>query len=164
MAVGRSFLDVPWAELVYFTDARFWGWYHAEIRGFGGRIVTAANPLRVHPPDDRIEFVRNTGSSGLDLRPGCVRLGNNSGYAAINLAVTMGSREIYLLGYDLYRAGNRVHYHPEHPATGNLDKMGIFFPSMVEPLREVGAVVKNASPRSRIEVFPKIEWSELPCW
>lgn len=167
IAITRSFERAPWADVLYFTDARFWEWYHAELSTWKGNIVTAAKPARIHPTFPRMEFYKLTMARGLDLRPNCLRHGNSSGYAAINLAVHLGAKRIYLLGYDMKFKDGKSHHHGGHPVRNTetvFTKMLPFFPSIVEPLKKHGIEVLNANPDSAIECFPKIHWEELPCW
>lgn len=164
IAVNRAFEALPGAEIVYFTDARFWRWHHEPLKEHAGRLITAAREARIIPPCARLEFVRITGTKGLDTRPGHVRSGNNSGYAAINLAVHEGAKRIVLLGYDMAYQSNEqggTHWHDGYPTgPGRVEKMLPFFDSLVEPLRELDIEVINANPDSAIQCFPKCALEE----
>jgi len=49
--------------------------------------------------------------------------GDNSGFGAIMLAIALGCREIYLLGFDMKLTGNKTHYHNGYPGQ-KIDKLG----------------------------------------
>lgn len=44
-----------------------------------------------------------------------LHFGSNSGYQAINLAYLLGASKIILLGYDMQRDGDQVHFFGDHP-------------------------------------------------
>lgn len=54
-----------------------------------------------------------------ESRPGLgrkkIHFGSNSGYQAINLAYLLGAKKIVLLGYDMHRHGDKVHFFGSHP-------------------------------------------------
>lgn len=45
--------------------------------------------------------------------------GNNSGFGGIQLAISLGSRELYLLGYDMQVDQEKIHWHEEYPGQCN---------------------------------------------
>lgn len=170
IAINMAYRTVPHAEAVLFIDRRFWDW-HAEGRigdvgellAHPGRRITVARNFS-HP---KVETWRATGARGLDTAPGCLRLGNNSGYAAINLAVHLGARTVVLLGYDMSAPegeegkvyADNVHWHDGYPVKvrpGAFGKMLPFFRSIKGPLDELGVRVINANEGSRLDVFDKM--------
>ena len=102
--------------------------------------------------------------------PSTVAHGNNSGYAAINLAWHLGASEIVLLGYDMRpgevlgqdRNGNNVHqihWHDNHPVPTRptvFEKMKGYFPPLAQELENEGVKVWNATPGSALECFERI--------
>jgi hypothetical protein len=155
IAVNCAYLFAPWAEVLYGTDGlQFWAWY-PEARAFPGlRYCLTDNPYG-------IATFHNTGDAGLERDPTGLRSGQNSAYAAINLAVHMGARRIVLLGVDAGRGPRGLrHAHPDHPTSSRADLepnyflMRHFFPTLVAPLAEAGVEVVNCSRSTRLECFP----------
>lgn len=161
IAINKAFLYVPDAEVIYWTDYRFYKWYEKEITEFKGSKVTNKNkPLKTD-----IINLRDTGRSGLDMDPSSLRHGNNSGFAAINLAVHYGAKKIVLLGYDMNSQANATHWHDGYTKISHNHKiykksMIPFFSTLVEPLREAGVSVWNANPNSALDTFPKCTLNE----
>ena len=155
IAVNRAFEVLPDAAVCYFGDRRFWGWHSRALLAHKGRKITAAP----HFAQDGVEHYKLSTLTGLDMRPGKLAHGNNSGYAAINLAVQLGAKHIYLLGYDMKFAGHRCHWHAPHPIENRevvFGKVMIpYFQTLVEPLDELNVRVRNASPDSAIRCFPR---------
>ena len=165
IAVNDAYRLAPWADMLYGCDEKWWAW-HDGAPGFAGIKVAlkwCAENNRFH---DRwtaenwpgIRAMASTGNTGLELRPGYLRTGGNSGYQAINLAVQLGAARILLLGYDA-GGGTGNHWFGQHPAPQDtpfktwLDAFG----TLPGPLKAAGVEVVNCTPGSAIEVFPKGE-------
>lgn len=89
------------AEYLFAADLRWWRYHHSRAsRGFAGRLVTskrkAADELGIEWSD-------------------CG--GGNSGEGGLLLAMKLGARKVYLLGYDMKRGpNNERHYFGDHPS------------------------------------------------
>lgn len=61
------------------------------------------------------DYVYSLNNFSMNLSEGICH-GNNTGYAALNLAYLLGASPIYLLGYDMgSNVPGRVHHHSGHP-------------------------------------------------
>ena len=159
IAVNRAFEVLPSAEVVYFSDLRFWQWNSAELVNHKGQKVSLMRKMK----HKKVELYTATGVTGLDMSPGCLRHGNNSGYAAINLAAHLGAKEIVLLGFDMKFTNSQCHWHDGYPVVNlerSFDKMRKFFATLVSPLQELNIKVFNANLESSLDVFPKIKYDE----
>ena len=156
VAVNRAYEVLPWAEVVYFTDGRFWEHHRANLLDHTGRLVTGAS--KKHVDHSRVENYRLTGLRGLDRTPGCLRHGNNSGHAALNLLYHFRARWIYLLGFDFcHGVDGSSHWHDGHPHLHRervFEKMLPHFSDIAVELKVEGICVWNANPDSRLKVFP----------
>ena len=106
-----------------------------------------------------MERYKLTGHKVLDMKPGHLKSGNNSGYAAINLAIHMGAKVVILLGFDMKFDAAGSHWHEGHKIANRerqFSKMLPFFDTLPVELKRVGVSVINACEDSRIDVFPKI--------
>jgi hypothetical protein len=159
IAMNYSFRLAPWADVLYT--------FHTEdvVKNTGvdpatyeGLLVTV-NRTDPPPPWPQIQF---TGKDGLETDPRGVRHGNNSGYAAINLAVHLGAKRIVLLGYDCmdgedgaYNFARPNRPDPPHPSRYSLWLLR--YKTIVAPLRALGIEVVNASRRTALTVFPQVD-------
>lgn len=159
IAVNRAFEVLPNAECVYFSDLRFWTWHSEKLLQHKARKISGVRRM----PHEAIETYQITGITGLDMNPGCLRQGNNSGYGAINLAAHLKVKEIMLLGFDMQFTAGQCHWHDGYPVI-NVErvfgKMVGFFDSLVQPLKDLGISVFNANPSSVLSTFPKISLDE----
>ena len=90
--------------------------------------------------------------------------GNNSGYAALNLAAVLGANPIYLLGFDMRHEGNRTHWHQGHikPQTKqHLATFPQYFETAAKKLHQRKIKVVNLNWESGLTCFPKQAWQEV---
>ena len=156
----------PWADLLYYADARWWKWHQEQLKDFKGIQVTIeCNGSQVE--DGSVYMLRNldqgdgVGQVSTDPRGLCT--GRNSGYQAINLAYLAGSRRIVLLGYDGKRINKKSHWFGDHPAPTSDAEMDAFrrsFRDGAKRFRELGIEILNASPDSAIDAFPRVTVEE----
>ena len=158
IAVNGAYMFAPAADVVYGTDGgKFWKWYPSAI-AHRAALKYCLTPCA----DPRVTELRYTGDSGLEDDRGGLRSGQNSAYAAVNLAVHLGARRIVLVGVDLSRGvGGAKHCHPDHPTSSRVDQepnyilaLG-FFPTLVAPLRALGISVVNCSRHTTLRCFPR---------
>jgi len=155
IAINRAFQVLPNADVLYWTDSRFWKWYSTEIKRFKGLKVTC-RPYS--PTSNDVILLKATNNKPYEADPGHISHGNNSGYGAINLAVKLGAKKIYLLGYDMESNPNKTHWHSGYDAKHNHSiymKMMASFSSLAPVLKQMGIRVFNANPKSKLEVFSK---------
>lgn len=155
IAVNDAHRLAPWADVLYGADAKWWQVY-GGVPSFTGLKYALERDAARWPG---VTVLRNTGEDGLELDPTGLRTGRNSGYQAINLAVHLGARRIVLLGYDMQaRSDAESHWFGAHPrplfARSPYHAFLAKFATIVEPLRELGIEVINASRETALEVFP----------
>ena len=78
IAVNDTYKLAPWAAMLYAADEAWWQRY-PEASLFAGLKVSVGS----HPGVLRL---KNSGVSGFDSDPACVRTGSNSGYQALRLS------------------------------------------------------------------------------
>jgi hypothetical protein len=160
IAVNKAFLHIPFAQVLYWSDTRFFEWHSKEMEFFKGIKVTC----RPQPKRSDVINLLNTGKTGLETMSYGLRDGGNSGYAAINLAYHLGAKKIVLLGFDMQTNGKETHWHDGYVSTadtGTMERLMIpNFDSLVEPLEKRKIKVYNASPNSKLTCFQKITIEE----
>lgn len=158
IVINKAILSLSSANVFYWTDSRVYGWYKSEIDKFKGLKVTIRDsPL--YPND--VKILKKGDRYGLSEDVSTLSHGNNSGYAAINLAYLLGAKKIVLLGYDMKNNGTQGHYHDGYPVppTGDSIYKEQFIPGFVilaGLLKEKRIEVYNASVESSILAWPKI--------
>lgn len=163
IAINDAHRLAPWADVLYSSDRRWWPHYKG-VPSFTGLKFGVGSGTGINPKANafhglpEIQVLRNTGFLGIETDPTGLRTGNNSGYAAINLAVHFGASRILLLGYTMSHA-HGAHFFGNHPA-GLAQNASLYpgfrqrFESMVEPLKALGVEVINCSPKTSLTVFP----------
>lgn len=156
IAINRAFQVLPNADVLYWTDSRFYKWYKKEIDNFKGLKVTC-RPILDNPGD--IIVLKPTSSLKFDDRMNTISSGNNSGFGAINLAIKLGAKKIYLLGYDMISYPNQTHWHDGYQITHNhtiYDRMIVQFSFIAEDAKKMNIEIYNANLKSRLDVFKKV--------
>lgn len=157
IAVNRAFEVLSFAQVIYFTDYRFFEWHRDGILAHPAHWKIAGNN-RVTDP--RIRRLTTKGKGGLSTDPAVLHHGANSGYAAINLAVLMGAARLILLGYDLGWHKGRDHWHENHLVPSRetqLERMLPFYETLPAALADAGVEVVNCSPISRLTMFTQCD-------
>ncbi len=158
IAINKAFYTIPFASAVYWTDSRVYGWYKKDIDNFKGLKYTIG---RNRDYSDDVTILRKGMKFGLEEKPDALAHGNNSGYAAINLAYHLGASKIVLLGFDMVTNEHESHFHDGYPTrkTKNSTYETQFipaFPHIAGALKNKKIKVYNANPRSLLDCFPKI--------
>lgn len=181
VAVNDTIRLAPWANVIYSSDQLWWSRNHKKAKLLAeehGNLLIRINPKkgqmwptnknhcsgcrRILAPNARcwcegIVTLENDGPVGLSLKEDTICYGDNSGYAAINVAVHLGAKRILLLGYDMEHDPNgRRHFYDTHAQyiTSPFYKFRKRFATIVEPLKEAGVSVINCSRRTALDAFP----------
>jgi len=158
IVINKAFYNLPTSQVMYWTDSRFYTWYKTDIDKFKGLKYT----IRRSNYDENVMLLKKGPKHGLSILKDTLAHGNNSGYAAINLAYLLGAKKIILLGFDMGNNTNgKSHFHDGYPtkATSNEVYQKQFIPgfdSLWAALKEKGINVYNACPTSNLKVFPFI--------
>lgn len=170
IAINNAYRVAPWADMLYFCEEKFWLWNRArpEFKEFRGVKVAleTANCFAFEPLVHRLKNYKWAPGLELDAAGNQVadglRHGWSSGYAAIGLAMLLGARRIVLLGYDMKAAADgSCHWHKDYPLVDGpgvyAEKMLGMFPSLIEPLRDRGVTVINATSDTALRCFPRFD-------
>ena len=158
IAINKAIIYHPTADVLYWTDGRFYTWFKNEVDSYKG-LKFALKPGSQYTKD--IQVLRKGKPHGLEEDPEVLSHGFNSGHAAINLAYHLGAARIILLGFDMINDGVHTHFHDGYPtrSAGNKiyqDKFLPGFKQLNSEIKNKGIEILNASPHSKLNVFPKI--------
>jgi hypothetical protein len=158
IAINNTYLLAPWADIVYFADARWYSWHktRAEFKALPGPLVTIENG-GLPKADARVHCLRVGRPQGLSTKPDTLHTGSNSGFQSVNLCYLAGVRRIVLLGFDMRAVNKRTHWHPGHPVrTPETVYARLMVPRMktaLPQLHAAGIEVINATPGSALRLF-----------
>lgn len=175
IGINKAFLFFD-PTIIFSMDARFWQWIE------DGTLGTEAQQRFEHYKHG-LKLFLNTGGSF--FTPDILQVqhagriaftdnfnhgigsGNNSGYAALNLAATLGVTQIYLLGFDMHGDGKKQTWfhsgYPEVQSATVYDDFRHDIEKFAAPaLAERGIEVINLSPSSALQCFPKAARDSFP--
>lgn len=155
IAVNNAAKLVPWADILYFCDERWYHWNHELVHEFDGLRVTLEN-LSLQRQGLDVRSLRDYGVNGFAPKNDGVTNGRNSGYQALHLAALLGAARVLLVGYDMRQVDGRMHWHPEHPVAtpANIFPGWIAaFATLAPELERRGVEVINCTPGSALTMF-----------
>lgn len=164
IAVNDAYRLMPWAEVLYACDTRWWD-VHKGAPGFMGEkwsshgSVTSNNKT---PASKRhgLNLVRGKDGDGFSLDPGFIHYGRNSGFQAINLAILFGATRIVLVGFDMRLVEKKRHFFGDHK--GGLTNHGDprrWLPEFQKAARRLPPEIRiiNCTPGSALACFETAE-------
>lgn len=174
VAINCSWARVPWADVLFFGDDRFWRHYKTKVlAGFHGRILTTASSAS----DPRVSRLKNAlgpriygrpkPAMLLSENPAAVPMRRTSLIPGINIAALLIGMEgrIVLLGADGRRAKDgRSHHHAPHPwpvRPGCWDVQVRDLAELAPQLAAKKIEVLNASPGSAWDVWPIVRLDDV---
>lgn len=161
IAINTTYQMAPWATALYAADHGWWQKHRGapDFPGLKYSLSPAAATWGVR-------ILRNTGPNGLERNPDGLRMGLNSGYQALGLAVHFGASRILLLGYDMQLGPKgESHWHGHHLNANRqpirlerrtLQRYADAFKSIVQPLRDAGVEVLNCTRRTALTCFQRV--------
>lgn len=158
IAVNNAHLKLPNAKIVYFSDYRYFQLNKKTLQEHTGIKISVTDLARREFPK-WVKVYKFQHRFGLDIVPDYICPGNDSGYAAINVAVKHGAKEIHLMGYDFnHDAEGNDHWHDKHPHGTVLlrtlqEKMLPYYRYLNGPLQAMGVRVYNTNPNSELRLF-----------
>jgi hypothetical protein len=160
IAINTTYQRAPWADVLFARDLNWWKGYAKRAGstwpGFTGERWTTD---QLAAERFGVTYVRGIHTPGLSERPGVVHLGDDSGYAAIGLAVMFGARRVVLLGYDMQRTDGLAHWHGEHEhgmrSALKFRRWLLAYGRLAKGLRRAGIEVVNCTRQTALHVFPR---------
>lgn len=152
IAVNDAYVYAPFAAALMASDGAWWIHKRPEFAGL--RFSLDPQAARIQG----VVVLKNTGTEGIELNPGGLKTGRNSGAAAVNLAVHFGAKRILLLGYDMDADKRRSHFFGSHKFPlrdgSPFELFREAFKHQVAPLQQLGIEVVNCSRRTALKCFP----------
>lgn len=166
IAINNAYRLVPWADIVYACDAKWWREHTAAQLVQGLKIGSGtggswADLVGVQ----RVTIARATGQFRNDIVTAPadhIGSGGNSGFQALNIAVQAGCRRIALVGYDY--CGE--HWHGPHapplanPRPSIMQTWQRRLEAAAPQLDALGVEVLNCSPYGTMRAFPRADLIE----
>jgi hypothetical protein len=150
-------------KICLFGDAKWYNSHAEALKKYVGSIYCGEPKLFNKNLPNKIQHIRRFASG---LQTNGVGWNGNTGFMAINLALLLGAKTIYLLGFDMKRVHNKSNWH-ENNLDKNVDSVYqkfINWSSFVErdwkaKFRNVG--IFNITDDSDLNIFPKIGTKEF---
>jgi len=165
IAINSSVYAVPWADILYFGDWRWWNEpdNRAAAASFAGCVVTTSRLVS----DNKVMVCRKTNPPGLAIEHNSLVQKWTSLTAATNLAAHLigPGGTIVWLGADGKIADGRTHHHKPHRwphKPGCYDKQKADLVTIIPSLQRLKIAAFNASPGTAwADLLPVIDLREM---
>jgi hypothetical protein len=164
IAVSDAYKLLPFADLIYSCDARWWShhngcpdfpgekWSSHGNKGQNDKIATAEK--------FGLNLVAGEDGERFSFDPDVIRYGGNSGFQAVNLALLFGATRLILIGFDMHGS----HFFGKHPAPlRNTNSFDNFIYCFTRAAKHLPAHVEilNATPKSALRCFKKANLDDV---
>ena len=161
MVVQDAWRLLPWADVMYGCDDRWWHHYNGVPEFAGEKWSThgdaQSNNKRDVAEKYGVNLVQGANGVGFSYDPGVIFYGDNSGFQAIQLALHLGATYIVLVGFNMSHQGGKVHFFGDHPAglhnNDDFERWVPHFDKAAETLPDDITIV-NATWPSALKCFP----------
>lgn len=113
--------------------------------------------------DSNLHIFETLKKQQISYDPNKFYCGNNSGFAAMMLAIALGSKEVYLLGFDLHCQNDQTHWHNGYSGqnveslNNTLGEFRRCFEKAAPMIKSAGIRVYDACPEGSLHCFPKVK-------
>lgn len=169
VAVNDAYRLLPYADILYACDERWWGLHidsirqtfhgerwttHEENSGGNGQHVNDKRALA----DAGLNFVRGRDGDVFSADPSTIHYGSNSGFQAVNLALLKGATRVILVGFDMRLVGGARHFFGDHPAPlHNRSDYRDFIVPFRTAAKGCTVPIVNATAGSAMDCFPMVD-------
>lgn len=166
IGINVAYLLGDWLDMVFFGDSSFFLQHCKALSQLPYLKVSC------HPKTDRESWVKYVARDtkkprGISEHPGRVSWNNNSGSAAISIAVNAGAKRVILLGFDMQLEEGNQHWHKLYTTQNKkkfvypFERHLLGFAEIAKDANKRGIEIINASPNSVIKEFRKVTVKEL---
>ena len=148
IVTNTTFRLVPWADVLFAMDQKWWTEYHREVaETFKGR---------------KVSVVQGAKRFGAETTYGAAwfRGFGNSGSGALAFAIAGNPARVLMLGFDCQATGGKTHWHGDHPKSlsnaRSLPRWPRAFQSAAAHARGKGVKVLNCSRETALTCFERV--------
>ena len=116
IAINYAAICIPQATYCYFANKSWFDRFEHELRVHRGRKIQGWGDGVEKVAKPWVEVYRFV-EGRISMTPRTLCPGANSGYAAVNLAVLLGYKQLTLLGYDFLDSDATANFHDTHTWT-----------------------------------------------
>lgn len=153
-----STLDVHYA-----CDASWWHKHYQHMKDYvATQGLWTQEPQMSQSAHPNLHRIAGRSGKGLSTAQDLIHFGNNSGYQLINVALLFGIKRMILCGYNMSVVDKKRHFFGDHPQGLNRSGSYTGFIGNYKTIKpdDYGIEIINATPRSALDMFPKMSLEE----
>ena len=160
-------------DILFFGDKSFYRTHRKALLNFKGIKVTCSNAGIENYKKENIKYMFKNKEKvkGITIKTGLVSWNFNSGAASISLAVQLGVKRIYLLGFDMkLDENNNQHWHNVYDSANRNERERRKLPFrkhlggfsvIAEDAKKLGIEIINLNSDSAINCFKKMNLEDI---
>ena len=165
LAIKQAYRLMPWAEVMYGCDGKFWKRENGCPDYQGERWSShdnGSNHKQAVARDYGVKLVKGKAGSTFSLDPAYIHYGTNSGFQAINLTILFGATRIVLVGFDMRVVDGQRYFEKPHPTQRTTPGYGKFAEIFTHSACKLPPTIRivNATPNSALKAFPMLPLQE----
>jgi hypothetical protein len=169
IAVQDAWRLVPYADMLYGCDAKWWAHHGPNLTFEGERWSThddvtnqkierkngANGEINFRAADYDLNLIEGRQLPAFSLENNCIHYGDNSGFQAVNIALHLGAKQIALIGFDHRVVSGKRHFFGDHPKGWGSGEFAGWMKKWEYGRRSLpeDVTVYNCTPNSALKVF-----------
>ena len=159
IAVNDAYKRAPWAPILYSSDSRFWTRVEGAQDFCGMKVAAHPDAKKICKPGWNVISFPAEHATTMSFTFPLLHYGYNSGFAAMNLALLMGSQKLVLCGFNMGLSPDGTTHFFGVRTDGVKSSYSEFIKAYEEAapgLAERGIEVVNATPGTHLTCFPVV--------
>lgn len=151
-------------DICIFSDFKFFQHFGEELALFGGMVITNSSSMQ----GTNLDWLWVAGHQNHGLHYDALGYNGNTGSSALNLAVLLGAKKVYLLGFDMKLSpSGRPNWHHnkliDKPSPQVYDRFKNGFAKVKKDWKDKfpDREIYNVTDDSDLEAFPKISFTKF---
>jgi len=155
-------LGVEICKICFFGDMKWFKKYKDELANYQGTVIT--NCLQLY--NSKIPWLYYVKREAKGLHTDKIGWNGNSGASAINLALLLGAKTVYLLGFDMCLSGGRANWYENPFDKPNEAIYRLFLKRFKDVAKDLDVKfpdrqIINITKNSALDMFPKVDLDEF---
>jgi len=164
LAIKEAYQQIPWAEVLYGCDEKFWKRTNGCPDFQGERWSSHdnnSNHKLAAARDYGVKLCNGRGGLRFSLDPITIHYSKDSGFQAINLALLFGATRLVLVGFDMRLVGGKRYFFGNDPRR-LLTKYNEVAEKFAMAARHLPPHIKiiNSTPDSALKCFPRMDLND----
>lgn len=150
-------LGAETCKICFFGDPKWWKLHRHRIVKYEGLVFTSHSDFQ----RTKLDWVWTLPRKVNGLATDALGWNKNTGASAVNLALILGAKRVFLLGFDMFLSNDKANWHPNLVSKPDPTVYKTFIKGFQQVARDLNRVfpgreIINVTDNSGLDMFPKI--------